>query len=300
MAHRSGVGTALMAAVIGLGLVGCGEDFDPSSLVADLRVLAIEADPPHIPLAGTSALSALTHTPGSEIAYTWSACLVGLNTSQGFQCADEAFNCALGEEATATLNPVELFATCLAGSTLPDEFAELLGLDSGELSQEDIEQLFSEEQTVTVTLSIEAGDERVDAIKRVTVGGEAPFNANPAIDRLVVDGAEWPEGEVLQFDSQQLIEMDVVMTDESRETYTDSDGVEAEEEFFFAWFATDGDVDGNFSNDLGSEKNWRAPEVLAGSPEVEVTLWLVARDGRGGTDSIERQALVQPAPEEAE
>jgi hypothetical protein len=59
-----------------LALAGCRADFDPPSLVAGLRVLAVKAEPPELAAGEHGTLTALAVDPaGQTIALDWALCL---------------------------------------------------------------------------------------------------------------------------------------------------------------------------------------------------------------------------------
>lgn len=278
--------------------VGCGEEFDPASLVNDLRVLAIRATPPDIPLAGSAVLEPLVNVPGGGTAsYKWSICLVGVDTARGFECLDPAFECDLGTEATATVVPLTLLTDCLANAQPSEELAKKLGADAGSF---DPEAFFTEKRTVVVKLNLTAGGTSVDAIKRLTLGGTEEFNANPAIAIVEVASAAWGLDEVLVVAPNQEVEIRLDVTEASRETYVvqEEDGTERTEteEILYAFFASEGEMGGNFANDDLRAQSWVAPELNSGEGQRDVQFWFVARDGRGGTDWTLRALRVVAPP----
>ncbi|MBM4344844.1 MAG: hypothetical protein FJ100_15865 [Deltaproteobacteria bacterium] len=69
------------------------------------------------------------------------------------------------------------------------------------------------------------------------------------------------------------------------------------ETLLFSWFTTGGAFDSDRSYDDLPQMGLVAPTLGAGKTEKIVTIWLVARDGRNGTDWTQRQLLVrQGAP----
>ncbi len=65
------------------------------------------------------------------------------------------------------------------------------------------------------------------------------------------------------------------------------------ETLVFAWYTDGGSIDRDRSYDDVPETNWTAPTLAAGRTSQLVRLWVVVRDGRNGTDWLQRTVLVQ-------
>ena len=106
----SRAGAVAMGALL---LLSCGSDFPERSLITDLRVLAVSANPPWVVPTQSSNLTPLVvgAEDPTELRYRWSWCpLRGPNTS--------AFECLLPiEQLNAILQPM--------GFTIPDNFYDL-------------------------------------------------------------------------------------------------------------------------------------------------------------------------------
>ena len=119
---------ALAAAAL---LPGCAEDFPPASVVEDLRVLALLADPPELDGRDQAAETRVTAveaappgTSGAGRVRTWSFCPFTLGASSAFRCAVPQCETALAPAAdgSVTVRPVELALQCLAGAgALPEQ-----------------------------------------------------------------------------------------------------------------------------------------------------------------------------------
>ncbi|MEL6184399.1 MAG: hypothetical protein AAFU79_07230, partial [Myxococcota bacterium] len=173
----SRAGAVAMGALL---LLSCGSDFPERSLITDLRVLAVSADPPWVVPTQTSNLTPLvvgTEDP-TQLGYRWSWCpLRGPNTS--------AFECLLPvEQLNAILQPMgfnvpENFYDLGEGETasfpylFPAEFVEQLCLElrkQEELSRfvtipDCDEGLFP----ISVQVDITLGDRIITAYKDVTL-----------------------------------------------------------------------------------------------------------------------------------
>jgi hypothetical protein len=300
--------------------MGCGEEFAPASLVDGLRVLAIEASPPTIECdvsqtfkdlaAGrveelscseTSELQALVHSSG-DIQWKWSACLFDTTSSNAFACADEALECCLSEEPTASFSLASLMLAigsgqCADGCTGSAEAGTSLVLtDSG---REDLARELAvigdalHKSGALIRLVVTSGGAKVEAVKSVRFSSGETSNANPVIASVMTnlqiceepdaDGlCESTEEAVLEVAPKQTVRFILSVTEDSLEDHVDFLGESAREEMQVFWFATSGEITAESSFGQPAETKWVAPlasEWLVDSP---IQLWFVVRDGRGG------------------
>jgi hypothetical protein len=204
----------------------------------------------------------------------------------------------LGTEATASLNPVSLLETCLADAELSPELLEAAGISPEEAEDFDLAAFFAEERTVQVKLRAASGDKTIDATKTVIVGGVPPLNNNPTIGDILLDDEPWAPDSLRELEPATKYELRVSVTEPSREVYTDDEGNEVTEEILYAFFATDGDMEGNFANDTVESQTWKSPKLDPGDDPLTVSMWIVARDGRGGTHWVSREVVVKAPPAE--
>lgn len=300
-----------------LGLTACSYDFERSSEVSDRRILAIQVEPPE--LVGGAALPdsvqarALVVDPSAPEAVTevsWWACMVAdlASGSSDSRCPEGDATVLLGS-AEAPLSSISRHIP------LPEDVVGLLnsGLD-----------VPSPQIQVQLKVGSEAGD--LYAIKEVVVTprlreGQEP-NRNPVLQRLTLNGEEWlPDvprtlkyGECPEEDKKEVPAEDGTGTlvkvcehdiepffDEAEAQYYLDRGLSGEleqqrERLRFNWFSDTGSfrqgrTDQYDSRDpspdnVGPKAEWREPTT-----KVErATVWVVVRDGRGGT-SWERREL---------
>jgi hypothetical protein len=148
---------ASLSPLAALLLAGCAENFTPGSVVEDLRVLAIVADPPEVWLPATLpptpsgpfqlvALQAVAvappsapgGTPRSPSTETWTFCPFSTGATTGYACALPACETALTPvDGRVTVDPIALGLACIGGpggsipgappgSGLPDQIEVLV------------------------------------------------------------------------------------------------------------------------------------------------------------------------------
>lgn len=311
---------------------GCTPEFDEEWLVKDLRILAMQAEPPEVLLPSASAtpppvqISALVVDPrpsGSE-ALRWElwAC-----TPEEDTC-DDAVSRTLVRGATTTLDQIQaslqLTPQLLQRALSEDTFQGFGGVP------------------VHVHLKVwgENQAEPVEAIKRVVYAAEGgallqrPYpllvepppgalagacstatpcddgltctdgtcvkapNRNPAITEVEVDGAPIPpDGAAVPF-TDEPVDLLPTSPEDAPETYWvftyDATTRKLGEYIDYSFFVTDGELEyattGGPPSVFATIKRvedptneWTPPEVDPGRP---VTLWIVARDDRGGASWV--------------
>ena len=288
-------------------LSGCvinGDDYprprelESSWLVNRPRLLAVKPEPPEANPGDVVTFTALLADPTGEIeSVVWIACPPELSFGAGcaldFEGLDFEDPAALAEAGVIGFEP--LFAPVLvlpvdALDYVPEEDAasgvywmvQLLGLPPGDPdaapSDGNLDQLdFS---------SIESGH------KRLVVSTSSDPNQNPEIVGVTIDDTVLPAGAVLEVDPFQEYDFGIVLSDDSRQTFTHTlpDGSQEErvEEPFIRWYATSGVVFADTTLDPVLNTTWEAPD----SGE-EGSLWSVVRDRRGGMTWIEQPFRVR-------
>lgn len=98
------IATALAMAAMA-GLLGCGQDFAPPSLVDKFRVIGVRAEPPEIRLTQASTLDMLLvgHDPTAPMCYAWAFCPFAWSKDGNFGCIDPDVQVDLGTGPTATV-----------------------------------------------------------------------------------------------------------------------------------------------------------------------------------------------------
>jgi hypothetical protein len=282
--------------VLGLVATGCAIDFEEPSNVLDLRTLAIRAEPPELlavgplPAVELRALVVDPRDPLREVTARWRAC--GSTTEH--RCDESAVVLDLG--ATTSALP-EL------GATLELEPALLDGA-----RRQDLLQGFGGLPVVVEVSIEEGGPDHEVAFKEVVVQavlpeGTAP-NSNPGAPGLLRDDAAWPEDEVPVIAPGVEVAIEPTSAAGDAEPYAvfrfDLGTQELVEHIGYRFFATAGqwnrEQTGGPPNAISTEttvaSRWTAPEEPPTGGGL-VTIWVVARDGRGGISWTERQVEVR-------
>lgn len=284
----------LVSLLVLLMLFACSENpFPPQSLVERLRVLAVRADPPETDPFGTVELTALVADPqgqGRALQFSWAVCLLEFGTeASDIECPGPDSYPLPGEGPRTTLS-------------LPDLLAWLVekGIDLEQMDELP-EDMRPAEIPLYVGFEVTAGGLRPEttrAVKRVTVRIESQEepNQNPVLEGLLVNGVAVTD-DPMQIGSHPKVTLTPVADENTRQTYLrQGEQEERLEDFLFAWYSTAGEfksrrtileVD-NRGNRL-DENEWDLPGQAG-----PVTLWLVVRDGRYGTDWLELRFEIAP------
>jgi hypothetical protein len=273
-----------------LGLPGCSDTFTPASVVTDLRVLAIVADPPELRPSPTAGGNTILHAvavapPASPAApgapprspsladEAWTFCPFSVGASTGYACAIpdcEATLLAAGD-GTALLDPLARLAAPKCRAALgftPGGVAGLAGSGA-------VEMLVRYQATLDGV--------RREAVQRIPVWIGAPPadapNLNPSITAFTTgDDCSASTGTC----SKASVSVEVTVDPALIQTYT-SGGRVVDEEIVVSFFTTAG----RFKNERGQAT--RAVPTTGTTLEAkdlggarEAWVWAVARDLRGG------------------
>ena len=181
-----------LALAAAAALSGCAEDFPPASVVEDLRVLALLADPPELdgrdPAAETRVTAVEAAPPSTTTAgrvRTWSFCPFTLGASTGYACAVPQCETPLvpAADGSVAVRPVELAAQCLAafGGALPPD---VLG---GGTLPEQVEVVVRYRTVQPADPGAGAPEVVREAVQRIPVWTVAPtraLNTAPAFDAV--------------------------------------------------------------------------------------------------------------------
>lgn len=268
----------------GLLVGGCG-NFDPSSYVNGLRVLALKGDPPDVPAGGASTVRALI--AGSTDELEWALCTRAGVASQG-----------------ETLSP-----DCVKQDTAP----YLIPLGSGpsvNVSMPNVGPLdlglpdSSGGLYVPIRLKARAGGETLTAIYplRLTLPG-LPANHNPTLDaiaRVTGDVKErLVEGTPLSVRVSDTLTLRASVLPDDHEHYPLVDpatlvAVDTVESIRFFWFTTAGELAHEVTGNQADPDQTLTFKKHVPAPGTTVDLYVVARDERGGTDYAHRTLLISP------
>ncbi|MDD9941838.1 MAG: hypothetical protein OXU20_12410 [Myxococcales bacterium] len=317
-----------MRVLSGLALVLCGAttgcvstpEFDRVSIVDRPRVLAIVAEPPGVVPGQGSELSLLmAGFDGLDHRISWSVCAAFFTDIRGSQygaepsdqgcSSDMAVEISTGPRATlpgafteALFDNLDLAAAAL-GSILPRDTVELVRREVG------------------LPLLVEARIEYRDpsgseqtyrAVKRVLVNRTRRFE-NPPPPRFAIDGTSLvptatdmpglfacaPEdGEPLEFSPAREVELAPIIdggADAEESWLEDYVTLDARgdlqprtERAFYSWFGTGGEFAQEVTRSPLRNELWTLP----GEPGRH-DLWLVVRDGHGGTSACHTSIRVQ-------
>lgn len=261
-------------------LAGCPSNLEEQFHVSKLRVLAVRSDPPELILDADAGLPATTLTAlavdadGGPISVQFALCteITGA-PSATLPCPGDA-----GLELPAA-GPVSARLDLSDPRVLA--FARTATLDGGFDAGGGIVASLDEGVPLLVGFTARSGAERLDGFDNLTLRSPAkgPANRNPVLlDVQIGDGGVVAAGEKVRLQPVPAAK------DDPGESYG------------YSFFVTAGDISSLRSTDRTATGQpaetwveWTAPD--AGGP---VRLWVVVRDGRGGTDWVERTADVAP------
>jgi len=280
-------------------LAGCGaETLSQSYEIDRTRILAVKSEPAE-PVPGQPAqLSALVVHPTYEMeAVTWIGCLAsaadafGCDLSAVESLDADALETMTDEEIAELLDSLEYFGIGESpiNPYLPD--AALLN----ELTEEERDEGLNLLVTLTAIPNTQGAplDEEIDveiAYKRIPISLASTPNENPVIARLLIDGQEVAPGGTITLTREQTYAIEPLFDEASIQTYsfTNDDGDEETrtEEPYLTFYMTHGAPATNpYSLYPYTTMEYVAdPGEDAGDEPVDVTLWIVARDRRGGMD----------------
>lgn len=314
-----------------LVLAGCDWGFRPETLVDDMRLLGMRAEPADLAPGETARLDTLLidpSRPGQKNTVLWLGCdpdPFNLNRSA---CSD----------FTVLADAGTLFSPSADGGMLP-EGVHVIGFDdnasyaasphvfdaldagdelrvTGTVGQalafaiaEDVPPTATEEELKALFTRVQKKEVKsVIALFRVHISESPERNHNPALSTLFVAREPWPTGAHVTVLPGEKVELDADAPDSDFEAYTNPTptGVENKtERILVAWYSTAGrfseertamreDVKTVFTAPGGEDKKDRVPTSREG------TLFIVLRDTRGGQSWSEVPFYVcdaaRPAP----
>lgn len=240
----------------------------PAWRLSGYRVMAVEAQPPEVSPDGYVTLTAYDlDTEARDITYTWSVCLYSLGAHADFRCVDPALSQPLPDSGPVAR--LDLGPEGLGLRRLYERYRPIVGIDGEEIT-------FEEGFDVYVHLVASApGGRAVSVYKRVRVRDGVGLNRNPFIFGVVTD--EGLPLETLRPGEAASIRVEV------DETSRDQDPEGRDEAFTDQWFT----VSGRLSEGVGVMK-YTAPSMSG-----EDTIYVVVRDGRGGTAVYGAQVVIE-------
>ncbi|XXF78944.1 hypothetical protein P2318_04070 [Myxococcaceae bacterium GXIMD 01537] len=280
------------------GLAACSPDFELQSQIARVRVLAVKAEPAELTLDPSFStvpepvtLTALAVAPeGRAVNVTYSLCRAGNVYAAEVECPGKD-GVALPKGQLDLLDPAIRDALLEFASAGQGGSSE----DPPDLSDPALRAQL--EAGVPVFIGYEASDgsgtpEGVErGVRRLTVRLTDKPNLNPRVADVLLGDA--PLSGTLPAGTE--VTLRPRLAEGSAERFQGRDG-EQTEQVFYSWFATG----------AGEVKEFRSLESVDGLPgdptskyltppaAQRVTFYVVARDGRGGVDWLERTVEVAP------
>lgn len=279
---------SIVLALNALACHGCSDDFDPSSRVVNLRVIAVQADHPSAAPGQQVQLTALYFDPqGRPLTWAWGPCASAASSTA--QACAEGLNLA-----GMTIGPSSSY-TFTVPDSVASESSDTLGIAvvacPGTIRPGD---------TAGIPLScVDAQGKALNlnafevGMKRVFVR-ESAENHNPAIEMVLWDGERWPEGEEREArcdaDGKKCKKHKLeVRAPDAEERRTDAEGNPVVEQVIAQFYGTGGTFEDDVRTLDEPDTTWQPrPE----DREKLLTLWFVVRDDRGGVSWVERQVRV--------
>ena len=267
-------------------LIACtADELSQAHEIDRLRVLAVAADPAEPQPGEWVSFSALIVSPDPVGGSAWFTC--SAEASDDYGCTVDADLIDAAESGEASVEDLQAagflgFLPALPPAWLvPSDYLD--GLDETAQLEGSFAMVF-----VTALPEVADGDELEDAdfelaYKRVPVSRATTPNHNPAVNGIAVDGVSLAPGSRLRVDPGQTYTLGVLVGDDAVETYTfrNEAGTDEQrtEEPYFSWYLQEGGFDQASVLWPYTEVLWTAPEA----PQLaEQSLWVVARDRRGG------------------
>ncbi len=325
---RRGVSVLITCGLITCGLIsllaGCQAEYDPPSLIKAVRVIGVRAEPPWIGAEPTVITPKAVGAPaGAQLCWSWELCPFTWTDDGNFRCFDPLLRVDLGHEAVANVSNLHVFQSLIH----IDEVFAKNGLDLSDLGQGEPGETDPNacKQAPEVEVSI-----LFKVVDTSQTGGSCPtdgagdveafcadrdhcvrgfkklhwinqpddqaylVHANPNLDGVTMGGVEWPQALTPTVADGSKWPIEPAWPAESIETVEPKPCTVTKakpESLLFSWFSTAGDFDAQRSFDEFPDNTF-LPQVRGSASSQEVSVWVVARDGRNGTAWLERQLTV--------
>jgi hypothetical protein len=316
VARRAGAFVELLAlGLLAAGLAGCGASFDSPTLLAKLRLLALQAAPVNPAQGEATTITPLVYSPSDAAPeFAWSWCPLLGQPNDGYLCPisyDDASARLAAAGVTAPVPAFDLGAAPTASFSNPFPPDVLAALCAGGFDEQPLDCTNGFPIRVSVRVTQGPATQLGTTVVRLPIAAGAVSNANPLPGALSVDLASGTAvldaaGSVrvprLQDDLLHL-----AIDDSQAETYvgTGLDGGTAtlRETLLFSWFAELGDfhdartlfIDAVESLPDATTNKWKPPAVRQdGRPTSR--LIVVVRDDRGGVGWTSATVSLEPTP----
>jgi hypothetical protein len=263
-------------------LSSCENPFPAETKVERLRILAVKADPPEVNLKSHMRFSALVVDPygqGRTLGATWAICLDKITgVASDMDCPNPNSFVLPGSGMQADLSIPDFLTWMKKQGYSLENASQGPPLDS---------------LLVLVAVKISAQDgPSIRAFKRIKLrlAGDQAFNTNPKLTRLLADGKEWSSEQANLLPLSTLVHLRPQVAVGSQDIFLpDGEDQQRPEDHLYSWFSTGGDfsdqrtiLDSDAVSQELDQNDWTTPNVPG-----DYKLWLVARDGRYGTDWME-------------
>lgn len=286
MRFKTSINLALM--LNALACHGCSDDFDPSSRVVNLRVLAVQADHPSAAPGQEVRLQALYYDPEERpLSWAWGPC-ASAGSSSAIACAQgiDLANMTVGVDPSFTFT-VPAAAADDATPTVGVAVVACPGtIVSGETAGIPLRCLDAQGRALDIN-AFEVGMKRLFVRTR-------DENHNPSLEMVLWDGERWPEGEEREArcdgDSKKCKKHKLeVRAPDAEERTIDVDGRPITEQAIVQFYGTGGTFEDDVRTLDEPDTTWQPrPE----DRDRLLTLWFVVRDDRGGVTWTDRQVRV--------
>jgi hypothetical protein len=272
--------TCFCLAALATALGACQSFPDPPvTFVEGLRVLGIKAEPPEVPVGGTTTLSILAvDTAGNAIAADWTQCVVQPLAGQAVN--PDCISAGANGSSQTIGNGLQITFT------MPQLTAESLGAPDA-----------TGGVYVPLVAQVTAGADQVSAVYRLRLAQGDAVNHNPAIlslsntDSTATAGPLDPQAPT-PVSAGQSLALSAALAPGSAESYVRADGANVTEVVTTSWFCTAGALSFEKTSDAQPETTLSLNQRLPPAGGA-IDLWAVARDGRGGMDYTHRVLLLQ-------
>jgi len=258
-------------------LAGCPAGLEEQSHVSKLRVLGVRADPPELvlqPDAGLPAttLTALAVTPEGDLPTVQFALCTQITTAP-----DASLPCP-GAAGIELPDAGPLSARLDLSDPRILEIAASAQFDAGAFAG-GVGAALDQGVPLLVGFSAGAGSQQLDGFETLTLRSVArgPADVNPRLlDLEIGDGGVVSAGETVRLQPITAPKDDPA------------------KKYLFSFYSTAGSISSLHSTDATADGtltwvDWTAP----GAGDAGVRLWVVLRDGRGGTDWLTREVQVR-------
>lgn len=248
-----------------LALSGCAMEFDPPSLLDDVRVLAIETTPLELEPFEPIALRPKIFVPAGAARPTlsWRFCPFTLGARASFACAVPACEVSLEADMDGNVvaDPTALALACAARSTTT--------------SSATIDEL---PEYVELLFTLEVGDDvSVARVPFYPKGAPTPRNRAPRISSVAWTSGLDAAGALAR---EGKAELTVTADETTLDEYVDARGQTRREEPVVSFYSTAGRFSKDRDDAIVARSELEAIELAATTTTAEV--YVVLRDGRGG------------------